>query len=178
VVTHRLPPADWSTRIPADPLPEDLDTEAKRAAYRAGTWREVDANLVEKVVLTSLVCVIFGEILPGNTASASQLALVVSVLVVVNSATSLALWRRHISIERVPVDFLAVTVLNVLTLLLLRVISSRFVLDHALFFALLISLIVVLYDRYRPVRDYRMAAAASVVGASPSRARPRRPPPR
>jgi hypothetical protein len=175
VVTHRLPPPDWSIRIPADPLPEDLDTEAERAAYRARTWRQVDANLVEKVVLTTLVCVIFGEILPGNTASAAQLALVVSILVVVNSVTSLALWRRHLSIERVPVDFLAVTVLNVLTLLLLRAISSRFVLDHALFFALLISLIVVLYDRYRPLRDYRVAAAASVVGDSPTSTGPRPP---
>jgi hypothetical protein len=163
-------------RIAADPLPDDLDTEAERVAYRAGTWREVDANLVEKVVLTSLVCVIFGEILPGNTASAAQLALVVSVLVVVNSVTSLALWRRHISIERVSVDFLAVTALNVVTLLLLRAISSRFVLDHALFFSLLISLIVVLYDRYRPVRDYRVAAAAKIGSGAPSRVQPRRPP--
>jgi hypothetical protein len=177
VVTRRLPPADWSMRIAADPLPDDLDTEAERAAYRAGTWREVDANLVEKVVLTSLVCVIFGEILPGNTASAAQLALVVSVLVVVNSVTSLALWRRHISIERVSVDFLAVSALNVLTLLLLRAISSRFVLDHALFFSLLISLIVVLYDRYRPLRDYRVAAAAKIGSGAPSRVQPRRPPP-
>jgi hypothetical protein len=161
-------------RIAADPLPDALDTAAKRAAYRAGTWREVDANLVEKVVLTSLVCVIFGEILPGNTASAAQLALVVSGLVVLNSVTSLALSREQISTERVPVDFLAVTALNLVALLLLRAISSRFVLDHALFFAMLISLIVVLYDRYRPVRDYRVAAARVAVG-TPSRARPRRP---
>ncbi len=167
VVTHRLPPADWSLRIPADPLPEGMDTEAERAAYRARTWRQVDANLVEKVVLTSLVCVIFGEILPGNTGSAAQLALVVSVLVVVNSVTSLALWRRQLSIEQVPVKFLAVTGLNLLILLLLRTISSRFVLDHALFFALLISLIVVLYDRYRPLRDYRVAAAAGQRWRSP-----------
>jgi hypothetical protein len=173
VVTHRLPPADWRMRIHADPLPPGLDTEQKRAAYRASTWRHVDANLIEKVVLTSLVCVIFGEILPRNTASAAEVAVVVSVVVVLNSVTSLAFSRQHISIERVPVDFLAVVVLNVLILVVLRAISARFVLDHALFFALLISLIVVLYDRYRPMRDYRVAAASKVAGDTRSRARPR-----
>jgi hypothetical protein len=174
VVTHRLPPADRRMRIAADSLPDALDTEEKRAAYRAGTWRALDANLIEKVVLTSLVCVIFGEILPRNTASAAQIALAVSVVVVLNSAASLAFSRRRISIAPVMVDFLAVVALNVLILVVLRTISARFVLDHALFFALLISLIVVLYDRYRPVRDYRVATESRVAGDTPSGARPRR----
>lgn len=175
VVTHRLPAADWRMHIVADPPPEALDTEKKRTAYRAATWRRVDANLIEKVVLTSLVCVIFGEILPGNTASAAQIAEVVSIVVVLNSLASLAFWRRRIAIERVPVDFLAVVVLNVLIFVVLRAISARFVLDHALFFALLISLIVVLYDRYRPIRDYRVASASRVAGGdAPSGARPLR----
>ncbi|HZC73634.1 MAG TPA: hypothetical protein VE442_23280 [Jatrophihabitans sp.] len=174
VVAHRLRPADWRMHIAADPLPAALDTEEKRTAYRAATWHGVDANLIEKVVLTSLVCVIFGEILPRNTASAAQLAVVVSVVVVLNSVTSLAFSRRSIFIERVPIDFLAVVVLNVLILVVLRAISARFVLDHALFFALLISLIVVLYDRYRPVRDYRVATASTIAADTPSGA----PPPR
>lgn len=173
LVTYRVPPADWRMNIAADPLPDALDTEKKRTAYRAATWRRVDANLIEKVVLTSLVCVIFGEILPGNTASAAQIAEVVSIVVVLNSVTSLAFSRRQISIERAQIDFLAVVVLNVLILVVLRTISARFVLDHALFFALLISLIVVLYDRYRPIRDYRVAAASRVAGDTPSGARPR-----
>lgn len=176
VVTRRLPPADWRMRIAADPLPDALDTQKKRAAYRAATWRDVDANVLVKVVLTSLTCVIFGEILPRNTASAAQIALAVSLVVVLNSVVSLALSRRRISIERVPVDFLAVVALNVLILVVLRTISARFVLDHALFFALLISLIVVLYDRYRPLRDYRVAQASELAGDTPKRARPRRQP--
>jgi Na+/glutamate symporter len=172
VVTHRLPPADRRIRFAADPLPEALDTEKERAAYRARTWRDLDANLLVKVVLISLLCVIFGEILPRNTASAAQIALVVSVVVVLNSVTSLAFSRRRISIERVPVDFVAVAALNVLIFVVLREISARFVLDHALFFALLISLIVVLYDRYRPVRDYRVAAASNIARDTAGRDRP------
>ena len=173
LVTYRLPPADRRMRFAADPLPDALDTEKKRTAYRADTWRTVDANLLEKEVLTSLVCVIFGEILPRNTASAAQIALVVSVVVVLNSVTSLAFSRRRISIERVPLDFLAVVMLNVVILVVLRAISARFVLDHALFFTLLISLIVVLYDRYRPVRDYRLTVSR-VAGNTSSGDRPSR----
>lgn len=161
VVTHRLPPADRPVRLAADPLPEVLDTEKKRAAYRAATWRVVDTNLLVKVVLISLTCVIFGELLPRNSASPAQLALVVSLVVVVDAAVSPALSRRKKTVEWVPVDVLAVAALNAVVLVVLRVISPRFVLDHALFFALLISLIVVLYDRYRPLRDHRIAEAAA-----------------
>jgi len=173
-VTGRLPPADWRMRIAADPLPDELDTQEERAAHRAATWRHVDANLLVKVALTSLTCVIFGEILPRNTASAAQIGLVVSLVVVLNSAVSLAFSRRRISLERALVEFLAVVALNVVILVGLRAISARFVLDHALFFALLISLIVVLYDRYRPLRDYRVAKASKLAGDTPRRARPRR----
>lgn len=161
VVTHRLPPADRPVRLAADPLPEVLDTEKKRAAYRAATWRVFDANLLVKTVLISLTCVIFGELLPRNSASPAQLALVVSLVVVVDAAVSPALSHRKKTVEWVPVDVLAVAALNAVVLGLLRVISARFVLDHALFFALLISLIVVLYDRYRPLRDHRIAEAAA-----------------
>lgn len=173
VVMHRLPAADGRLRIAAGPLPDPLDTERKRAAYRARTWREVDANLLVKVVLTSLVCVIFGEILPRSTASAPQIALVVSIVVVLNSITSLGLSRRGIVIERAAVHVLAVAVLNAILLVVLRAVSARFVLDHALFFALLISVIVVLYDRYRPVRDYRIGTASPVGSDHPGSVRPR-----
>lgn len=162
LVTRRLPPADRRTGVAADPLPEALSTQKQRAAYRAGRWRGIDANVLMKVVLTSLACVIFGEILPRNSASPAQITVVVTLIVVVNSVVSLALSRRQKSIELVAVDFLAVAALNVVLLVVLRAISARFHLDDALFFALLISLTVVLYDRYRPVRDYRVARASEV----------------
>lgn len=164
LVTHRLPAADQRMRLAADPLPDALDTETKRAAFRADTWRAFDANLFVKLVLTSLVCMIFGEILPRNSASAPQVAVAVSIVVVLNSLTSLAFSRRRLVVERVPVEFVALVMLNLIIFVLLRELSARFMLDPALFFALLISLIVVLYDRFRPVRDYRAATASSFAG--------------
>jgi hypothetical protein len=161
-IKYRLPARDWPVRIAADPLPADLRTPAERAAYRAIRWHEFDWNLVEKVVLVSLVCVIFAEILPGSTATAPQVAVVVSILVVVNSAVGLAFARRHHSIGSTAAQFGALCLLNLAILAVMRMLSARFALDNALFFVLLVSLIVMLYDRYRPVRNERLEHAARV----------------
>ncbi len=160
-ITHWLPPADWRTRIAADPLPTELATPAEREAFRAVRWRDFDLHLAEKVVLVGLVCVIFAEILPGSTATAAQVAVVVSILVVVNSVIGLAFARRHHSIRSSGAEFLATCLLNLAILLVLRALSARFVLDNALFFVLLVSLIVLLYDRYGPIRTERLDAATS-----------------
>lgn len=159
-IKYRLPGADWSVRIKADPLPADLHTAAERAAYRAVHWRLLDSNLVEKVVLVSLVCEIFAQILPNSTASAAQVALAVAIVVVINSLIGLAFARRGRSIENFAAQFGAIVLLNAAIVAVLATLSSRFTLDHALFFVLLISLIVVLFDRYRPIRNERLAAAA------------------
>jgi hypothetical protein len=159
-IKYRLPGADWPVRIKADPLPADLDTAAERASYRAANWRLLDSNLLEKVVLVSLVCEIFGQILPGSTATATQLGVSVAVVVVVNSLVGMAFVRRGRSIENGAAQFGALVLLNAAIVAVLAALSSRFVLDHALFFVLLISLIVLLYDRGRPIRDMRLAAAA------------------
>jgi hypothetical protein len=121
-----------------------------------------DWHLAEKVVLVALVCVIFAEILPGSTATAAQVATVVSILIVVNSAIGLAFARRRLSIRSSGVEFLAMCALNLAILLVLRTLSARFALDNALFFVLLISLIVLLYDRYGPIRTERLDAARSI----------------
>lgn len=158
--TRRLPPADHPPSLAAAPLPEELDTAAERSAFRALHWRVFDLNLLQKVVLVALVCIDFAQILPGATMTPLDTVFAVAVLVVVNAAVGLAVARRRRSIEGTALAFLAVVVLNVLTVAGARLLSTRFHLDHALFFILLISLIVVLYDRYRPVRDLRTGRVA------------------
>ena len=120
-----------------------------------------DWHLVEKVVLVALVCVIFAQILPGSTATAAQVAMVVSILVVVNSAIGLAFARRRHSIRSSGFEFLAMCALNLAILLVLRTLSARFALDNALFFVLLIAVLALLYDRYGPIRTERLDAARS-----------------
>lgn len=151
----RLPAADWTWRVAAPPLPTDLRTPAERAGYRARYWRVFDLNLLEKAVLLALVCEVFAQILPGSQATDAQVASAVAVLAVVNTAIGLAFDRRHHSIEHTAAQFATLCALNVVTLEVLSLLSDRFDLDHALFFALLVALIVLLYDRYRPVRNER-----------------------
>ena len=166
-IKYRLPGADWPVKVAADPLPAGLDTNAQRAAYRAGHWRLFDWNLVEKVVLVALVCEIFAQILPGSTATLAQVSFVVAILVVISSAVGLAFARRGRSIENAAAQFVALCVLNVATLTGMRLLSSRFELDHALFFVLLVSLIVFLYDRYSPIREASLRAQPSPAPAVP-----------
>jgi hypothetical protein len=168
-VRYRLTGADWSLRITADALPEELATAAERGAYRALHWRLFDTNLAEKLLLVSLVCVDFAQILPESSATPQQVIVAVATLVVINSAASLAFVRHNRSIENSVAQFAVVGLLNLAIVWVARMLSPRFDPDHAMFFVLLISLIVVLYDRYRPVRNFRLAEPVVSVPGSPHR---------
>ena len=56
--------------------------------------------------------------------------------------------------------FVGLVALNLSTAEVLHLLSDRFKIEHALFFALLLSVIVTWYDRYRPVLDGRRGAMA------------------
>ena len=65
VVRPRLLPADWSWRVAADPLPEEMDTAAERDAWTAANVRVWSWSTLEKVVLIGLLSTIYARILPG-----------------------------------------------------------------------------------------------------------------
>jgi hypothetical protein len=157
-VRYRLPQRDWAFQVAAPPLPEELDTAAERAAYRASVWKLFDWNLVEKIALVALVCVDFSRIMPRVTATPTQVIGAVAVLVVINAANGLAFARRRWSIENFAAQFVLQVAFNFGLVWLGRGLSSRFNPNDAMFFVLLITLIVVLYDRYRPVRELRRRA--------------------
>jgi hypothetical protein len=157
-VRYRLPQRDWAFQVAAPPLPPELDTAAERAAYRASRWKLFDWNLVEKITLVALVCVDFSRIIPRVTATPTQVINSVAVLVIINSAIGLAFARRRWSIENFVAQFVLAVVFNFSLVWLGRGLSNRFNPNDAMFFVLLISLIVVLYDRYRPVRELRRRA--------------------
>ena len=159
LVRYRLPGRDHPLRIAADPLPAELDTADERNAYRAAHWRLLDWNLVEKIALVSLVCIDFAQILPGSRATPLQVIGSVGVLVVVNSAVGLAFARRRWTIENSALQFGLLCVMNLALVGVAGALSPNFRPAHAIFFVLLISLIVSLYDRYRPLRELRRAQA-------------------
>jgi hypothetical protein len=164
-IRYRLPGRDWRLRVMADPLPEELDTAAERAAARAATWRVFDWNLAEKIFLIGLLCVTFSRMLPRTTATPRQVLLGVAVLIIINSGAGLWFARRRWTIENTLAQFILVAVVNFALVRLAGAFTNRFDPDGATFFLLLISLIVVLYDRYSPIRTLRRHQADPYVPA-------------
>ena len=153
VVTRRCPPADWSFSL-VDPLVHDSDTGVQRRAPRLFAGRRLDRGLIEKIVLVSLVTLIFGHILPGVEISDLQLSMAVALVIVGNTVVSEWLVRRGVDWTTVVREFIAMAAINVgLTIAffyLLPLGSGRVPVGTTLFFLLLLTLLVLLYDNYRP----------------------------
>jgi hypothetical protein len=145
-VTRRLPPADRRPRLAADPIPDDVATRSQQIATAPPV---LDAALIEKVVLVSLVTVVFAEVLPG--VQASVLAITGGVVFVIVANMALSTWLAG----RSGREFAALGVVNTLLIWLYAVLlptwGGAMNLWLALFFGLLLTLIVTLFDRYRPI---------------------------
>ena len=163
VVRPRLSPADWAWRFRADPLPEGIDEAHERAAYQAAHRKVFDTTAVEKVFLIGLISVIYGRVLPGVEVSDLQLFLSIAVFVVINSAIGLWRAKRGYSWDSAMVSFGVVfgtnVVLVVIAALLLSGREDRLEVVDTLFFVFLFSILTMLYDRYRPISEYRATAA-------------------
>jgi hypothetical protein len=163
VVRPRLPSTDWGWRVAADPLPASLTDAHARHAHRLGKGGVLWAELAEKVALLSLISVIFAAILPHVTASSLQVGFGVAVIVCANTAISMWSARNErLSIESSAISFAALLAVNLgFVYLVSRVLSSADTvpLATALFFAFLITLLIWLYDVYKPVYDVRFTAS-------------------
>ncbi|WP_371400618.1 hypothetical protein OHA10_21800 [Kribbella sp. NBC_00662] len=163
VIWPRLPPADWPWKLAPDPLPVGIDESRERVAFQAAHRKVFDMTVVEKTFLIGLISVIYGEVLPGVNASSFQLFLGIALFAVLNSAIGLWSARRGYSWQSAGVSFLVVFATNTAVVVVEDLLLSRargdLPLADALFFIFLFSLLTTLYDRYRPINDYRVAAA-------------------
>jgi hypothetical protein len=167
VVRPRLPEPDHPWRVAAEPLPAGIDTAAERDRWVTVHSRLWSTGTLEKVVLLGLLWVIYAQVLPGITARPLELFLGVAVFVVVNAAISLGIARRARSRESALGAFAARVLLNVLLVL----VASWFLdlhLGNAIFFVLLLSLITLLDDRYRPVHEARFSGRTAAARPPPS----------
>ena len=159
VVRPRLSPADWSWRFRADPLPEGIDEASERATYQAAHRKVFDGTTLEKTFLIGLISIIFGEVLPGLDASSLQVFLGIAVFVVINAAIGLWAAKRGYSWNSAAASFGVVFAVNVVLVVLADVLLSRgpgqLRLVDGFFFIFLFSILTTLYDRYRPIADYR-----------------------
>jgi hypothetical protein len=157
----RLPTRDWPFTFSSDRQNEHLGWDQMPAK---GRWTEPVLGWAsfEKVVLLSLVATIFSRTLPGVEANGLQFAVAVALLVVTNAAISL--WRAKRELEWASTfgRFVVVSIVNVILINFYSWFASRGDAEvdfgPALFFALLISIILVLFDRYRKMRSARLFA--------------------
>jgi hypothetical protein len=161
----RVPTPDRGLRLAADPVPAGIDTAATRDAWVATHRRLASYATLEKVVLVSLVCVIYGMVLPGVDSSSTALFLGVAAFVVVNAALGLAVARRSRGVDSALLAFGVRVVANVVLVLLAGWLLGRdgggLSVSDTMFFVGLLSLITLLDDRFRPVAEFRAATGGA-----------------
>ena len=165
--SKRLPARDWAFTVDADVVGRHLGwtaipTPRPEAVFGWASF--------EKIALLTLVSAIFGQVLESS-ASGLELLAGVALVVLVNAA--IANWRigRGYQWRSTFVQFLVLSVANLAVIGAFAALVSgddaEFSLPRALFFALLLTLIIVLFDRYRRIRSARLVERGEIDDADP-----------
>lgn len=158
-LVSRLPPADWPSGFDVDVRARGGDIVGVPASVRARQGAFVRGPLLEKVLLVSMVSIVFAQILPGVRATHTQVVLTVAVVVVLNSVASTWAAGRGAEWRSTAAQLVGVLVINTAIVLALVVLptpgGASVDVPSALFFLVLLSLLVTLYDRYRMLRVLR-----------------------
>ena len=166
LLRYRLPPADRPPTFDADERQPAVPVAAIERERRRIAARVIDRELGEKILLVSLVSIVFGQMLPEVAATPTQIAIGVGLVILANAAISEG-WSRRRSTDANGWDsavtqFLAMLVVNVLIVIVGGVVLGWITgsaIEHAAVFVLLLTLIVTAYDRYRPIHAARFATA-------------------
>lgn len=145
---RRLPPQDWPLRLDVDrPIPVIDRPDAPQS------FPMLDRPRLEKITLITLVAVIFGQMLQLG-ATNTQIFAATALVVVLNSGLSVWLAQRGSSWSSISREFVVLAALNTIVLAVFSAIVAEGVVNRAaaLFFGLLLTLIITMYDRYRGIR--------------------------
>jgi hypothetical protein len=179
-LVHRLVHAPMhSLAIAADALPIFIDEAKERDQSIAEEWRLFDVHLVEKIALVGCVTLIFAQILPGVDLGPLRLLTGVAIVVTLNSLIRLRVARAGRSRESALLSFVLLAAINIVFVALadwlLRREEAGLDVPATLFFLLLLTLIVTLYDRWHPVFDMRFMNRRRVWRSSTGARSKRRP---
>ncbi len=152
---RRLPVADHPWAVAAAPYQGAFSKQQTDQASATWSRRVIDQDLLEKIVLLTFLSVIFAQIMPGIRSTTVQLIVAVTVFVAVNTVVSHWLARRGVSWSTTVIQFAVMLVINsvmvlVYSLIMLGIHGSISV-ANALFFVLLLTLIMTLFDRFQMV---------------------------
>lgn len=167
LLRHVVLPKEHALKLKADPLPDYIDEACEIDRYIARWWHLFDRHLLEKVILVGSVSVIFAQMLPNMDVRPIQLFTATGLIALLNTFMRLKAARAKRSLDSVTLSFLLLALVNLLVVLVARLLLHnglvRLPHNHLLFFLLLLTLIVTLYDRWRPVFDVRFKANVRIV---------------
>jgi hypothetical protein len=150
---RRLPAREWKRTFDADVQGRHLgwDPPAKVAEPLAVFgW-----PFFEKAALASMVAMIFANILPGVEATALQIALGTTLTIAISTLLSEWLAKREVSWRSTGVQFAFMAAANFAIVIVFYVLlgsdEDSLRLGNTLFFVTLLTLILVLFDRYRDI---------------------------
>jgi hypothetical protein len=169
VFMHKLPKPDWGWTFDAD-AHRDTDPAYQIQSLPRG-WDKYEQNeasrifnqgMLEKIVLLTLIVGIFGKVLPGIQFSNLRLAIAVVVIVILNTVITEWLGRHGMSFDTAMKEFIGVAAANLAIVLVYHLIVRRgegsLQPGATIFFLFLVSIIIALFDRYRPIYLRRLEA--------------------
>jgi hypothetical protein len=157
IVTRKAPPGDRKPSLKADPLPPECRGSELYRTVKA-TDRIFDRALLEKIVLTGVISVIFAQYLLSDEIRGSAVFVFVAVFIVVNAAVSQFLARhgafhRSLQVEAIGMFIVNYGIVAVMEALqrFLGIADITAPLHLTAFFVFLFTVITVLFDRYHTV---------------------------
>jgi len=115
----------------------------------------LNVTLLEKIALVTLVSLSFAQVLPDVRATDLQLVLGVSMIVVLNTVLSQFLSQRGFGIKYALWQYFVLASANAILMLIYGVLRTALdypvLIANAVFFILLFSLLITLFDQYRQV---------------------------
>ncbi len=158
-VAAGLPDADWALSL-------DVDANRTTVLYKPADpsrprTRALEHPLVEKTLLTGLTVAVFSQLFAVN-ATVTQIVVACGFVVVVNAWFGELLRRRDISWRNTALQFVGLLIVNWGALALYIGLRSRFEAElqtgPTLVLLGLLTLIVLLYDRFRALRNAAVIA--------------------
>ena len=170
LLTAKLPPADWGFTISADAHGLGVTPEQVLAAQQRAAQRLFSGALLEKIVLVSLITIIFSEVLPTIRAQPLHVAYGVALIIVANTVVSQWFVKHGVTWQSAVREFVAMAVVNIaivgLFSLFLPGMSVPLDAPATLFGLFLLTLLVTLYDRFRPYYDARREVEGAALRAA------------
>lgn len=152
--------ADWPLTFDANAPGRDIVVIPDKETTVARPNRIFTVELAEKIVMFSLISIIFAQILPGVHVRPLYTTLAVATLLVLNLVVSELLARLGTDFGSAVRQFVIMAVVNGAIVWVVNQVAlggRDLSLGNTLFFVLLISLLITFYDRYRPLYKDRVA---------------------